>query len=181
MGSVIVAMPRTEDANSIAEMLNRHGMMLDTEVCQTASEVLRTANDRDFGVVICTRNLKDMSCVEMEEYLPPNFGMIILTKDISMETYSEKTVKLQMPFKTRDLMNAIESIASGLLKKMKQRGERRTQRSAIEQRIIDDAKKLLMETNGMTEPEAFRYVQKTSMDTGRNMIESARMILALYQ
>ena len=44
---------------------------------------------------------------------------------------------------------------------------------------IDKAKLLLMDRNDMTEPEAFRYIQKTSMDMGRTMVESAEMILML--
>jgi response regulator NasT len=37
-----------------------------------------------------------------------------------------------------------------------------------------------MERNGLSEEEAFRYIQKTSMDVGRKMTESAKMILTLY-
>ena len=39
---------------------------------------------------------------------------------------------------------------------------------------------MLMERNGLTEEEAFRYIQKNSMDFGRKMVESAQMILSLY-
>ncbi|MDR0963028.1 MAG: ANTAR domain-containing protein, partial [Clostridium sp.] len=38
---------------------------------------------------------------------------------------------------------------------------------------------LLMARNHMTEEEAHRYLQKTSMDSGRSFVESAQMILAL--
>jgi len=38
---------------------------------------------------------------------------------------------------------------------------------------------LLMERNHMTEQEAFRYIQKSSMDSGTNMVETAQMILLL--
>ena len=48
-----------------------------------------------------------------------------------------------------------------------------------EKQIIDQAKAVLMERNGMSEPEAFRYLQKTSMDCGRSMVESAQMILVM--
>ena len=43
--------------------------------------------------------------------------------------------------------------------------------------IIEKAKLVLMDRNGMTEPEAFRYIQKVSMDTGRKSVETAEMIL----
>jgi len=179
MGSVLISMPKNSDANSIAEMLNQRGMLLDTEVCNTAAEILRIANSTDFGVVICTKKLRDMSSIELEEYLPPYFGMIVLTSDLSLETYSEKTVKLQMPFKVRELMTAIEAISSTAHTKLKKSGSGRPKRSLTEQRIIDEAKELLMSKNGMTEPEAFRYIQKNSMDSGRSLLESARMVIAL--
>ena len=31
----------------------------------------------------------------------------------------------------------------------------------------------------MTEPEAFRYIQKCSMDSSTNMVETAQMIILL--
>jgi response regulator NasT len=36
-----------------------------------------------------------------------------------------------------------------------------------------------MERNNMTEPEAYRYLQKNSMDMGRTLLETAYMILSL--
>ena len=38
---------------------------------------------------------------------------------------------------------------------------------------------LLMERNHLTEEEAHRYIQKSSMDNGTNMVETAQMILTL--
>ncbi len=179
MGSVLISMPKRTDANNIAEMLISHGILLDTEVCMTASEILRCAHARDFGVVICTKKMKDMSYVELEEYLPPYFGLIVLTTDVGLETFSDRTVKLLMPFKPRELMGTIEMMTSFYLQKIKKAGAGKPKRSPMEQRIIDDAKKLLMERNGMSEPEAFRYIQKNSMDSGRSMLETARMVIAL--
>lgn len=51
--------------------------------------------------------------------------------------------------------------------------------SAEEQGILRRAKKLLMKRNHLSEPEAHRYLQKTSMDTGRTMLESAHMVTML--
>lgn len=51
--------------------------------------------------------------------------------------------------------------------------------SAEEQGILRRAKTLLMKRNHLTEPEAHRYLQKTSMDTGRTMVESAHMVTML--
>ena len=47
-----------------------------------------------------------------------------------------------------------------------------------EQKTIDDAKALLMERNHLSEEEAHKYIQKLSMDSGNNLVETAEMILA---
>ena len=53
--------------------------------------------------------------------------------------------------------------------------------SAEEQGVLRRAKKLLMKRNHLSEPEAHRYLQKTSMDTGRTMTESAHIVTMLIQ
>jgi response regulator NasT len=45
--------------------------------------------------------------------------------------------------------------------------------------MIDRAKRGLMKKNRMTEEEAHRYLQKTSMDSGTGLTETAQMILRL--
>lgn len=179
MGCIIIAMPKTEDSNHISDMLIKHGLMHDIEICRTAAEVLRISNERDFGVVICTKKLPDMSCVELLEYLPRMYGMIVLTKDASLDIDSGKAVKLLMPFKPRELLSTVEMMNSTFIKKIKKKGAVPIKRSNPEKQIVDEAKRLLMIRNAMTEPEAFRYIQKSSMDTGRSMVESAQMILML--
>ncbi len=181
MASILIAMPKSEDATHLVEMLNSQGLMMDIEVCQTGAEILRISNAREYGVVICTKTLRDMSYVELADYLPEFFGMILLTKDMTLDTFSEKMVKVLMPFKTRELVSTIEMMMSFFVRRIRKKKTIPIKRSAAEQRVIDDAKALLMERNGLSEPEAFRYIQKSSMDTGRSMTESAQMILMLNQ
>jgi len=44
-------------------------------------------------------------------------------------------------------------------------------------RLVDRAKGVLMERSGMTESEAFGYIQKTAMGTRSRMIDVARQVL----
>jgi response regulator NasT len=44
-------------------------------------------------------------------------------------------------------------------------------------RLVDGAKGVLMERSGMTESEAFGYIQKTAMGTRSRMIDVARQVL----
>ena len=52
-------------------------------------------------------------------------------------------------------------------------------RSENDRKVITAAKELLMERNQMTEDEAHHYIQKLSMDSGNNIVETAEMILEL--
>ncbi len=45
--------------------------------------------------------------------------------------------------------------------------------------IFPNAKMLLMERNHLSEEDAYRYIQKCSMDSGTNMVETAQMVLML--
>ena len=53
------------------------------------------------------------------------------------------------------------------------------ERSQEERLLIDRAKALLMERNNMTETEAHRYLQKCSMNSGTNLVETAQMVMSL--
>ena len=64
-------------------------------------------------------------------------------------------------------------------RKRRKRRESVQKRSAEEKETINQAKALLMERNHMSEEEAHRYLQKNSMETGTNMLETAQMVLMI--
>ena len=86
-----------------------------------------------------------------------------------------------MPIKVNDLVSTIEMMLQAQIRRRKKLRSQPRKRSPEEQKIIDDAKHLLMERNNMSEQEAFRYIQKCSMDSGNTMVESATMVMGIYQ
>lgn len=179
MGCVLIAMPRQEDAMRIAVAIRESGVALDVEICMTGAEILRKMHDRDFGVVICTKKLNDMSYADLSGYLTKYFGMIVVTRDVSLESVGENMVKLMLPFKKRELISTVEMIVNDFYSMIRKKKKTPPKRSDSERKVIDRAKAMLMDQNGMSEPEAFRYIQKNSMDNGRSMVESAQMLLIL--
>ncbi len=176
MGSIIIAMPKTEDAERIGDMLIRSGIGDTIFYAKTGAQVLADVRDKGIDLIICTRKLSDMGYEEIVEYMPSYANLILLTKDSSLYSYSSNVVKLLMPFRTGDLLNTIGMFRGPIRLKKKKPP---TERSEEEKSVIDRAKQILMTRNNMSEPEAFRYIQKNSMDSGRSMVESARMILVL--
>jgi two-component system, response regulator PdtaR len=85
---------------------------------------------------------------------------------------------LVKPFTKADLVPAIEMAVSRFQEARALEGEVATLRDRLEVRkLLDRAKGLLQSQHGLTEPEAFRWIQKTSMDRRVSMREVAQAVL----
>ena len=96
------------------------------------------------------------------------------------DNLSDGIVCAAMPIKVNDLCSTIEMMLQAQVRRRRKLRSQPRRRSPQEQKIIDDAKAILMERNNMSEPEAFRYIQKCSMDSGNTMVESAQMVISIY-
>ena len=85
-----------------------------------------------------------------------------------------------MPIKSYDLLNTVNLLMEGVARNRKKRKEQPKVRTDSEKAVIESAKLALMEQNGMTEAEAHKYLQKRSMDSGMNLVETAHAILDLF-
>lgn len=179
MGCIVVAMPKLEDAQRISETFRRRGVEVNL-ACTMASEVLYEVQLHDDSIVICGTRLKDMGYLELAEYLPELADMILLTHDTSMYNDRDNIVNMIMPFKTSDLISTINMLIMQHERVLRKKKDKPKPRNSADKADIDKAKLILMERNDMTEPEAYRYIQKCSMDSGTNMVETAQMILLLH-
>ena len=88
-------------------------------------------------------------------------------------------VGLSMPVKAYDLMNTMDMMLRNMGQRRRKRRLDRKTRDSRQQEVISQAKELLMARNNMSEAEAHRYLQKSSMDSGTNMVETAQMVLSI--
>jgi len=89
---------------------------------------------------------------------------------------------LVKPFREADLLPAIEVALSrfGEFKTVRQEVE--DLQNALETRkLVERAKGILMDTQGMDENEAFRKIQKMSMNTRKPMKEVAEAIIIAHE
>ena len=89
-------------------------------------------------------------------------------------------VCLSMPFKVHDLVDTVSMMGHTIIRRQKKAKQKPKERNAEETALIKEAKELLMFRNNMTEEEAYRYIQKCSMDSGTNMVETAQMVLTMF-
>jgi len=77
---------------------------------------------------------------------------------------------LVKPFEKKDLLPAIEMAVSRFAEIVALEGEVADLTGRLEARkLVDRAKGVLQSKHGLSEPEAFRWVQRTSMDSRRSM------------
>ena len=100
--------------------------------------------------------------------------MLLLTREPTMITMSDNIKTLQIPFKSSDFLATIKSL---IPTRYYERAKGSKKRSLEDQMLIDSAKQLIMEHEQLSEPEAHRYMQKISMDTGLDLVQIARQLL----
>lgn len=89
---------------------------------------------------------------------------------------------LVKPFRESDLEPAIEVALSRFQELRTLDAEVERLEDALETRkLVDRAKGILMDTQGLTESEAFRKIQKMSMDTRRPMKDIAQAIIITHE
>ena len=167
--SIVIALPKIEDAKKIRTILNRHGLTV-ASVCSSVSNALASISELDSGVLICGYKLTDAYYKDALDNLPQYFEMLLLASQRIIDEAPNSVSAVQMPMK--DMLYHLERRIKKEKKKPKPRSEK-------EQNYISNAKRLLMEKNQMTEEEAYRHIQKCSMDSGTNMVETAQMLLML--
>ena len=181
MVNIIVVFPKPDDAKNIRNILVRSGYRV-AAVCTSGAQVLQVADHLGDGIVVSGYKLADMLYDQLQADLPNGFEMLLIASRHLLETCSHRDlVYLALPFKIHDLADTLEMMIGNFLQKRRREKQKPKIRSEEEKKLILDAKKLLMERNNMTEEEAHRYMQKCSMDSGTNLIETAHMIIALIK
>ena len=181
MINIIVAFPRIENAKSIKSILVKGGFSV-SAVCTSGAQVLQFANELGDGIVVCASHLTDMVYQELYQDLPPHMEMLLVASQNACDQRETADVMcLTMPLKVHELLHTVEMMEYNIARRRKKKKAAAKQRSEEEQEIIRKAKEVLMERNSMTEEEAHRYIQKSSMDSGTGLTETAQMVLSIMQ
>lgn len=178
MFGIIVGFPKLEDAIALKNVIVRSGYNV-MEPCTLGSQVINMANILDEGIVLCGYRFSDMHYSQLYQYLPKGFDMLLVASPEKLEHCQERIVCLPMPIKTFELCNTLEMMTYQYQKRKKKQKEKPKVRTDDENAIILKAKHILMDRNHMTESEAYRYLQKSSMDSSTSLIEMAEMVIKM--
>lgn len=179
MPNVIVAFSKSENARNIRNILVKNGFHV-VSVCTSGAQTLAAAGEMEQGIIVGGGKFQDMMYDELCRFLPEGFSMLVLAQTgLLTDEIPENALFLPMPLKVHELISSLELMALTQEKKRKKRRHGPRVRKQEDLEIIDQAKKMLIERNHMTEEEAHRYIQKCSMNSGNSLVETAEMIISL--
>ena len=179
MTNVIVAFSRIEDARNIKNVLVRNGFEV-TAVCTSGAQVLNSLDSLNGGILVSGYRFEDMLYQEICDCMPDCFQMLLVASpNLWSDGEKDRVVFLPLPLKVHDLVSMVQTMIQAQIRKKRKLKQQPKGRSESDRAVIDRAKMLLMERNDMTELEAHRYIQKCSMDSGTNMVETSQMLLSL--
>ncbi len=179
MIDIIVVFPQMKDGQGIRNLLVRNGYRVGI-ACTSGAQAKTYMDNIDYGIVVCGYKFSDMMYSELFHDLGPTFEMLLVASRAKLEEgVADGIVCVEMPLKSYDLLNTLEMMMQALERIRKKGRQKPKERNIAQKAIIDEAKKLLMNTRNMTEEEAHRFIQKSSMDSGTNLVETAQMVLQI--
>jgi AmiR/NasT family two-component response regulator len=185
---VIIADDESVIRADLREMLTNLGYLVVGEVGDGQSAV-NVARELKPDVVIMDIKMPDLDGIEAAKILTQEkVAPVLLLTAYSQRDLIDRAKEagvvgyLVKPFREQEIVPAIE-IA---LERFKEFSELEKEvgglRETLETRkVVDRAKGLLMDQQGLTEAEAFRKIQKMSMNTRKPMKEIAEAIILAHE
>lgn len=163
-----------EADRKVTEILERSGLAVRFH-CRTGAETVRAIGKMGGGVVICSYKLADTTAEQLAEELAGQALFLVLAKGVQLDLLeNDELFSLPLPLKSGELLGSVNMLVQMDQKRASHLVPRR---SDDEKAVIEHAKRLLMDSSGMTEDRAHRYIQRRSMDAGAKMVDTARLII----
>ena len=181
---VLVAEDEALIRMDLVEMLEEEGYSVVGEAGDGASAVRLATELRPDLVILDVKMpvLDGLSAAEqvVEARIAPVVILTAFSQRDLVERAREAGVMayLVKPFQRKDLLPAIEMAVSRFSELVALEKEVGDLSGRLEARkLVDRAKGVLQSEQGMSEPEAFRYIQRRSMDERRSMRSVAQAVL----
>jgi Response regulator with putative antiterminator output domain len=183
MKNVLIAFSNPLLTNWVTTVLQRGGYNIEY-TCKTGGDVIRVADFCTSPVVVNGFQFSDMTAETLNAALECRLAMVTVVLPHQRDLLErDDMLVVQYPLSSMDLLAAIEkaerlaacrAVGNGL---GKPGPNHPNERPAEEKLLILKAKNNLMEQLQMTESQAHRFLQKSSMDRGLKLIDAARMVL----
>ena len=178
-GKIIIALGNDDTVQNLKSLLIKEGYEV-IATCTSGNELIRLVRQYSTDLVLVGYKFSDMSLLDVYEILA-NLTSFLAIVNEPYKSYIEEDTDIYCigpKISNMGLSNSIDLIfqSKKRIKKLIEYVEKLE--STLENRkLIEKAKGKIMITSGITENEAFRYMQKISMDSGIKMKDIAISIL----
>lgn len=178
---VIVALNKIEAAEKVRDFLCDYGYEV-LAVCTTGGELIRRAIQYSPELIVSGYKFSDMTLLDVYDALSPEeYSFLAIVNEMYRSYISDDmdVYCISGPISKAVLSSAVDMIFQSRSKLLRlQKKVEKLEVKIEERKVIDKAKGELMSNMGFTEMEAFRYIQKHSMDSGLKMSEIAERIIS---
>ena len=170
MARILIAAAAEESRLKLSRLLAASGYSV-FRVCGSGSELRRSINECQDGIVILAGLIPDCKPDELQWDYGSTIQILLIGKPFVLESCESREIfRLPLPASSQAVIGAVEMLSQ--LHRM-----RLPQRGGADRQMVEQAKKILMEKHGISEPEAHRALQQHAMRTGKKMTEYAEMIV----
>ena len=168
----------------LREMLEEEGY----EVCGEAGDgasAVKQAKELRPGLVILDVKMPVLDGISAaEQIVTERIAPVVILTAFSQRDLVERAREagamayLVKPFQKKDLLPTIEMAVSRFAELVALEGEVADLTGRLEARkLVDRAKGVLQAAHGLSEPDAFRWIQRTSMDSRQSMRAVAQAVI----
>ena len=170
MARIVIASASETGRERMQHLLATSGFSV-FRCCTSGSDIRRTMNECDDGIVILIGSLPDCKPDELQwDYGERIQILLIARRDVLDSCEAQEIFRLAMPVSGQAVIGAVNMLSQ--LHQM-----RLPRRSGTEKQTVEQAKQILMRREGMTEPEAHRAMQQYAMRHGMKMADYAAQII----
>jgi AmiR/NasT family two-component response regulator len=178
---VIVADDESLIRMDLREMLTNLGYLVVGEVADGRSAVNQARELRP-DVVVMDIKMPDMDGIEAAKILTEERVAPVVRELVERAREAGVVAYLVKPYREEELAPAIEVALARFAEFKDLEKQVADLQTALETRkLVDRAKGILMDKQGLTEAEAFRKIQKMSMDNRKAMKDVAEAIILAHQ
>lgn len=185
--SILLALRQQESIDQLKSILATKGYTI-AETCTSGMQALRLASLHPVDIVIVGFTLSDMPGLSFATDLLANHSCSVLMitppeqiNYVRQNVGTNDIICLPRPVSPQSLLTAVDLMLQYRTRFQHITSEANKLRLNLERRAVaEKAKTVLMNHSNMSESEAWRYIQKQSMDSGKPLSEVAERILNEY-
>ena len=186
--TVMIAVSEKEAAHKIKHVLSRAGYQV-TDICTSGNEAIRRVRQTPPDILLINFELHDTNGLDIAKIVgDENLCSVVLMlgsaqRDHAMVTIADNDITLLLkPLNKLALLNTMDVVLQNRDRMAKLSRKLEKAKEDLENRkVIEKAKGILMRKKYISEGEAYRRIQKMSMDNRVSMRQVAEQICEYAQ